>query len=81
MYLDEFLFRHKMTYKQLASQIGMSAAHIAILQNRRSSPSLVAAMNIFYATEGKVTFPELLRDDDVKKLRKKNVPQKVVATE
>ncbi len=60
MELREYLFRNRMTQVKLAHLVDVTPNHIYGIVNRRTKPSKWLAMQISKATDGQVTFEELM---------------------
>lgn len=71
MDLNEYLWKNRVTQKTFSKTSGLSPRTINFLVHKTFSPSLVSALNVYEATGGDVTFFDMLKDSDVKKLAKK----------
>ena len=68
MDLDEYLWRNKMKQWKFAQKLGIMPHSLSRIVQRKVSPKLYVAIKIVEATEGQVTYRELLRPEDQKEL-------------
>lgn len=68
MKLDEYLWRNKIKRKDFAKKTNIEPHSLSNIVNGRVSPKLYTAINIVEATEGIVSYRDLLREDDLKNL-------------
>lgn len=64
MDLDEYLWRNKILKKDFAEKVGMTPHALSSIVARKVSAKLHTAINIVEATEGQVTYRDLLRPED-----------------
>lgn len=64
MELDYYLFKHKIQHKTFAEKVGIQTRTLSLIVNHKTSPSLITALKIYFATDGKVSIFELLKQED-----------------
>lgn len=70
MDLDEYLWKTRTTQLQFAQKLGVYPHTINRICQKKTSPKLLMAIRIVEATEGQVTYKDLLRKEDAEKLEK-----------
>ena len=68
MNLDEYLWRNKITVREMAKKINVSEQTLSLIKREKVSASLDFALKIHEITDGKVTLFETLTPDKQKKL-------------
>lgn len=64
MELDYYLFKNKIKHKDFAQIIGIMPHRLSVLIHKKASPNLVTAIKIHEATQGKVSYKEMVRLED-----------------
>lgn len=64
MELDYYLYKNKIKHKDFAKKIGLVPHRLSVIVHKRASPNLVTAIKIHEASEGKVSYKELVRMQD-----------------
>ena len=64
MDLDEYLWRNKIKQKDFCEKVQIRPHTLSLLVKKKHTPKLYIAVNIHKATNGQVTYEEMLRDQD-----------------
>ena len=64
MDLDEYLWRNKIKQKDFCKKVQIRPHTLSLLVQKKHTTKLYIAINIHKATNGQVTYEELLRDED-----------------
>jgi plasmid maintenance system antidote protein VapI len=64
MELDYYLFKNKMKIKDFAEKIGIFPHNVSRIVNRKVTPHLVIAIKIHKATDGLVSYEEMVGEKD-----------------
>lgn len=68
MELDEYLWRNKISKKYFAEKVRLAPHTLSNIVFKKVTPNLISALNIVKASEGQVTFEELVKDSDKENL-------------
>lgn len=66
MDLDEYLWRNRIKQWKFAQKLGIMPHSLSRIVQKKVSPKLYVAVKIVEATDGQVTYRELLRPEDEK---------------
>lgn len=66
MELDEYLWRNKIRQWKFAQKLGIMPHSLSRIVQKKVTPKLYVAVKIVEATEGQVSYRELLRPEDEK---------------
>lgn len=66
MDLDEYLWRLKMRQEDFGEIVGLSQRSVSLIVNRKVTPCLEMAIAIVEATDGEVSYRELLKKPKAK---------------
>ncbi|NGX36899.1 MAG: hypothetical protein K1000chlam2_00044 [Chlamydiae bacterium] len=66
MELDEYLWRNKISRTKFAEQLNVLPNQVCQYANKRKTPNLLYANKIHHATNGLVTFHEMLKGPEQK---------------
>ena len=69
MKLDRYLWENKISQKEFSKLIGISLRCLWLIVHQQSTPSLLNAMRIVKATDGQVTYEDLLSEIDKERLK------------
>ncbi len=64
MELDYYLFKHKISQRDFAVKAKVDPRRLCLYVHKKANPSLLTAVRISKATDGKVTPEELIRLED-----------------
>lgn len=64
MELDEYLWRNKIKQWKFAEKIGIMPHSLSRIVQKKVTPKLYVAIKIVEASEGQVTYRDLLRPED-----------------
>lgn len=70
MQLDYYLWKYKIKQKDFAKTIGVSPACLIQIIKKNVNTRISIAIKIVIATGGKVSFVDLLRDKELKEIKK-----------
>lgn len=68
MELDEYLWRNKIKQWKFAQKLGILPHSLSRIVQKKVTPKLYVAVKIVEATDGEVSYRELLRPEDAKLL-------------
>lgn len=69
MDIDEFLWKERMTLRQLAKHVGTSEVTLGSLKRKERAPSLPIAYKLHMFSKGKIGYNDLLTEYQKEKLR------------
>ena len=64
MDLDFYLWKLKISQRELSARTGISTTRLNAFVKKLSTPSLVSAIKIHEATDGKVGYKDMIREVD-----------------
>lgn len=70
MDLEHYLYKYKIDRREYANRIKISYSALSNILQGRVSPSLTVAINIVNESHGEITFVELVKRADRKKIKK-----------
>ena len=70
MDLDEYLWRTRQTQQDFSKKTGISTQSLSAYLHKVQSPKLLNAIKIHVASEGQITYPEMLTDKEKIELQK-----------